>query len=255
MRVRGYGSSMTRSIFGFALLLAACSSSSSPATPARDAGSDSGGSADSAPGTMKEFGRVIDFGTKKALSGATIAANGQTATTGADGKWSLSFPIGTPVRPRISLDGYVVVHLPEEMSDADNDRADLPIPDLMTFQLAQFAQRGYDLTKASISVAVDKMPSCMSTGGATLKVISPPGASVEYFSAGFPTTTASAIVDGEVPAVTVYNLEPGVELVFELSHPTCKQVPYPVKVGSMTITGKVTTEAGNVNSVFVMYMQ
>jgi hypothetical protein len=153
------------------------------------------------------------------------------------------------------MNGYINVHLPEEISEADNDRHDLPLPDLQTFQLGQYAQRGYDLTKASISIAVYALPPCAGTEGTTLKVVSPPGASVEYFQASFPSAAVTATVAGEIPAVSVYNLDPGAEFVFELTHPTCKQVPWPVKVGSLTFTGKVTTEAGNANSVLIMYMQ
>jgi hypothetical protein len=64
-----------------------------------------------------------------------------------------------------------------------------------------------------------------------------------------------AVVAGQTPAVSVYNLTPGVDFVFELKHPTCKQAAFPLTVGTKTITGKVTTEAGNANSVLVMYLQ
>ncbi len=235
--------------------LAACSSSSGTATPQTDAGSDSGTVADSAPGTVADYGRALDYGTMKPMAGVTITENGGTATTGADGKWSFNVPMGTPMRPKLTLGGYINVHLPEALLNADNDRLDVPMPDLSTFMLGQFAQKGYDVTKASVSVVVYALPPCTSAEGGTLSVVSPAGASVEYFNASFPTTTVSAIVAGQTPAVTVYNLPPGVDFVFQLSHPTCKQLPYPVTVGTRTYTGKVTTEAGDSNSVFVMYMQ
>ena len=243
------------SSLGVASGLACSSSSSSTATLGPDAGTDSPATPDAPPGTILEHGRVVDFGDHHALSGATITIGAATTKTAADGKWSIAVPIGTPARPRITLDGYINVNLPEEISTADNDRKDLPLPDLMTFQLGMYAQPGYDLAKASISIAIDLLPSCASADGATLQVVSPAGAKVEYFLNGFPSTNATAVKQGETPAVTVYNLDPGVDFVFEVTHPTCKQAPFPVTVGAQTLTGKTTTEAGNANSVAVIYMQ
>jgi hypothetical protein len=240
-------------LFPFAL---GCSSSSSPgSTPESDASTSDSGTPEAAPNTINEHGHIIDYNNMTALAGVTVTAAGLTTTTGADGKWSLAIPAGTPSRPKVTFPGYIDVNLPEEIATGENDRHDLPIPDVMTYQLGQYAQRGYDTTKAAVSVAIHLRSTCASQAGATLTVVSPSGASVEYFKNGFPSQSATSVSAGETAAVTVYNLTPGVDPVFQLSHPTCMQEAFPVTDGTVTFTGKVTLEAGNANSVLVMYLK
>jgi hypothetical protein len=243
------------------LSVVGCSSSSSPSTASdastsEDAGTD-GVAPDAAPGTIYERGRILDYGSMTPLKGVTVTIGSLSVQTGADGKWAVPIPMGTPVRAKITDTGYIDVHLPELSGTGDVQRADVPIPDLMTFMYGQYAQPGYDTTKASVSVHIDKFSSCASIEGATLTVMTPAaGAKVEYFKGGFPSPMATSVSAAETGGhVSVYNVDPTADIVFQLSHPTCTQAPFPVTDGTQTLTGKVTLEAGNANSVFIMYLK
>jgi hypothetical protein len=76
-----------------------------------------------------------------------------------------------------------------------------------------------------------------------------------YFKGGLPSKGATAVVAGQRPAISIYNLTPGGDVSVTLTHPTCKQAPFPTTVGNATFTGKVTLEAGKANSALVMYLQ
>lgn len=237
-----------------ALLSACSSSSSSHGTTGGDAGSAQDASAD-APGMITETGRVIDFGTRNPVPGVKISEGSATTTTDAKGVWTLQMPVGVPTRVTLSMDGYATAHLPEEIYTADNDRGDVPLPSISTFQLAEDAQTGYDATQASISIVVRTLPSCASATGATLQVNSPSGTSTAYFKGGFPSKSATAVTAGQDPAISLYNIPVGSALDLTLQHPTCTMVPFPVASGSATFTGKVDLEAGNANSALVLFLQ
>jgi hypothetical protein len=41
----------------------------------------------------------------------------------------------------------------------------------------------------------------------------------------------------------IYDVAPGEDIVFQVDHPTCKQVPYPAPIRGGLFTGHVTTRA------------
>lgn len=245
---------MHRFILPLTFAIFGCSSSSQSQPGGNDAGSSEGG-VEAGVATVTVTGRVYDYATNKGLAGATVTEVGATTTTDADGKWSLKVPINTPSSTLVFKDGYIRGHMPEEIYSGDYDRGDMPLPDLNTFMLAELAQNGYDESKAAISIVVRTLPSCASDDGATLTVTAPDGTSTVYFKGGLPSASATAVSKGQSPAINVYNIPAGDNLTLTLTHPTCKQVPFPYTEGNATFTGNTVTEAGKSNSALVLFLQ
>jgi hypothetical protein len=95
-----------------------------------------------------------------------------------------------------------------------------------------------------------------------LTVTSPPGAKVNYFdSAGYPTATGTSMVDPPVPGrpvADIYDLAPGADITFTVTHPTCHLAPYPVTVNGASLSGQVTTKAaepGDYNSAMNLVLE
>lgn len=200
-------------------------------------------------------GRVVDYATNKPLAGVKIVMGTATFTTPADGKYAIQVPKDVPLDAKVTKDGYIVGFMPEESFSGDGDRGDFTLPDLNTYNLAELGQDGYDESLASVTIVVRTLPSCASDDGATLTVTAPSGTKTLYFKGGLPSASTTAVQAGQTPAISVYNVTPGAELQFTLSHPTCTQAPFPVTVGTATFTGKVSTEAGKASSALIVYLQ
>jgi hypothetical protein len=92
-------------------------------------------------------------------------------------------------------------------------------------------------------------------------VTSPPGAKVMYFDAkGYPSVAVPSFVqpqDPERPVADIYDVPPGSDIAFQVTHPTCKQTSSATVPGG-TFTGKVTTRAaepGDNNSALVVTLE
>jgi hypothetical protein len=249
------------------ILLASCSSGSS-GTPGD--GSSSGGS--SGGPTVTEHGVVYDYGTLLAtgnlvtVEGLTITDNGLTATTDVNGNWSLTVPLSSTMQPIVTGtskgDPYSYLMLPAATAaGTDLDWGNIITPDVSTFQLERVTL-GSDDTQAVMHAVVLTTGSCTSVAGGTLTVTSPPGAKVNYFDQqGYPRAGQSAFIDPPVsrrPVADIYDVAPGTNITFQISHPTCHQAPFPVTNGGATLTGQVVTKAaepGDNNSALVVVLE
>ena len=63
-----------------------------------------------------------------------------------------------------------------------------------------------------------------------------------YTQGGVP-DTSSSLTAGETNGALFYNVTPG-QVTVTAEHPTCKQLPFPVKFDGVTYTGALTTEPG-----------
>ncbi len=242
-------------------VLAACSSSSAGPPPA-ETGDDAGGGSSSGGGeggaaTITEHGIVYDYGTLlssgtlAAVDGLTVTDGTESTTTDSNGNWSLTMPAGAMLSPTVTGtskgDVYSFLMFPAATAAGPSvDWGNIIIPDQSTFSLEQVTL-GSTSTDAVVHIVANLTGSCTSLAGGTLTVTSPPGTMVNYFDAqGYPSATQTSMVDPPVPQRPVadfYNLTPGAEITFTLSHPTCHLAPYPFTYGGGTFSGQVTTKA------------
>lgn len=244
-------------------LLACSSSSSAPASVANvDAGSV-GNDASAQVGTIVEHGTIVDYFTLKPVAGLAVADNGVMTTTDADGKWSLSVPANSVLQPMVTGPKYTKLLFPDSApSGAEADFGTSVMPDSSTYNLEQNSLDNFDPNKALVQIVLVPTGACTSLVGGKAKVVSPAGAALTYFggSSGIPLASVDSFeaVKPDRPVVVAYNIDVGAELVVEITHPTCKQVAYPVTYAGKTYSGKVRTQAaepGDLNSALVIVMQ
>ena len=263
----------------FFTLVAACSSSSSPATANgtdQDAGPhDSGDAAvahDAAPdavvdagpifdGSATAHGTIVDYFTLKPVPGLTVTDNGLTSKTDAMGKWSITEPAGATLLPTVTGPSYSNLLFPESLpAAADVDFAASVMPNSSTYMLEQQGLTS-DPSKALVQAVIVTKPSCASVVGGTLAVLAPSGAKVVYFAtSGLPDQTVKSFqgVTPPRPVAVVFDIAVGAELSLQVSHPTCKQVPFPYTYQGKIYTGKVPTKAaepGDNNAAIVLEME
>jgi hypothetical protein len=270
-------------MFGLSFLalgaaLIACSSSSpgtsssSGGVPGDDGGSGSGSGGSSGGATVTEHGIVYDYGTLLAsgnllpVKGLTVTDGDQSTTTDAQGGFSLTMPAGVTLAPVVTGtsrgDTYSYLFFPAGTPVAsDVDWGNIITPDQSTFQLERLSLTSDD-TKAIVHVVAIATGSCTGLAGGTLTVTSPPGAQVMYFDAqGYPSTMQAAFVEPPVdrrPVADIYDVAPGADIAFTVSHPSCTMAPFPITVGGATFGGQVTTKAaepGDENSALVIVLQ
>jgi hypothetical protein len=263
----------TSSVLPVVALIGSCSSSSAPA-PADTAdasGSDGGTGDDAAAPAVTEHGSIIDYGTLLSsgstvpVAGLTVTDGAQSTTTDAKGNWSLMVPAGASLSPSISGttkgDPYSTLFLPTATSaGGDVDRGTIVVADQSTFQLERLILSA-DSTKAIVHVAATATGSCASVAGGTISVTAPAGASVVYFNAkGLPSSTATSFpqLPFPGPVAVIYDVDPGADVTFQVSHPTCTPSPAPVTNGGASFTGQVVTKAaepGDFCSVVLTMLQ
>jgi len=267
MRVRGLS-------LVVCLAFTACSSTSDDTAPSQtaDAGPDTSWKNGPAAGGVTERGVVMDYGTMLTtgqlvpVEGLTVTDGDQTATTDANGAWSITLPAGSTFAPVLTGtahgDAYSSVFLPEAtpVAGADLDRGNLIVPDVSTFQLERLSLSA-DSSLAIVHVVVLATGSCTDIVGGTLTVTSPPGAKVMNFDAkGYPSSVIPSFIKPQYPdrpVADIYDLPVGSDIAFHVDHPTCKQTSAAVVPGG-TFTGKVTTKAaepGDNNSALVVTLE
>ena len=232
------------------VLLAACSSSSGTAS-APGGGSSGAGATVTEHGIVYDYGTLLATGTLATVEGLTVTDGTQTTTTDANGNWSLTVPLGSTMAPTVTGtskgDAYSFLMFPSATAaGTDLDWGNIIIPDQSTFSLERVTLGSTD-TDAVVHVVAEITGSCTTVAGGMLTVTSPPGAKVNYFDTqGYPAVTQTSMQDPPVPGrpvADIYNLSPGAQLAFTLTHPTCHLSPYPVTVNGGTFNGQVTTKA------------
>lgn len=212
-----------------------------------------------ASGIMGEHGIVVDYFNNMPVAGLTVTNGADSTTTGADGSFVLPAPAGAALQTVVSGPQYTTLFLPDATAAAEDvDRGYVPIGSSQAFALAQQIIAP-DTSKAIVYVTVLPIGSCTSVAGGTLTVISPPGASVGYFtSQGLPTGPSFIDRDRNRPQAAIYNVEPGAQLQIQISHPTCTMAPMPLTIHGETLTGQAVTKAaepGDYNSALTYALQ
>jgi hypothetical protein len=252
----------------FALGCSSSPDSKSGSSPESDSGpsvNDAGpGHLEASPGTSVEHGIMVDYETLTPVQGLTVTDNGLSATTDANGEWSLTVPQGASLQPTVTNgSSYSRLLFPDATAMAsDIDFSTVVIPDSSTYGLEETVLTDMDTSKALVQVVVVTQPSCASAAGGTLSVTSPSGASLEYFeptsaSPSSSLTSFQTVKQGR-PVAVVYNIDPSATLSLQVSHPTCKQVAFPVTYGGRQYTGTVRlspAEPGHVNSAIVIVLE
>ena len=226
------------------------------AAPGTDAGKDVvTESGVDAGARVTDHGKVIDYDTKKGVSGETVTEGDVSTVTAADGTFTLTPLASTPVVMKFTKDGFTRLDWPEVMLSADTDRGNVAIVSLSTFQIGSGALDNFDSSLGIAYVAVKAVGACADSAGTAIAVASPAGATVRYVTNGVPRKSQTSTAAGESPAAAVYNLQTGVPVTLTLTHPTCKQAAFPHTEGTVTYTGNLSTEGGDSNSYIITFVE
>jgi hypothetical protein len=204
---------------------------------------------------VTQTGRVLDFATKQPVAGATISAGGQTAITDATGAYSFKVRSGLPFTMSVTGSNRASMFFQERSLDADVDDGSVLSVDEPTANLLRGALDGYDRSLGSISTKVIVTGACASNEGATVSVSPAGAAKIVYFRNGLPSASQTSIATNELPSAVIYNLQPGVPVTLSVLHPSCKQIPFPVKQGNVEYTGALRVEAGDVTTYASLFVQ
>jgi hypothetical protein len=227
-------------------LVFACSNGNGGSDAGSDSPSGNDASNDGSSGnTFAQTGTIVDFSSKAGLPGVTVSGGGATATTDSMGNYTLSVPKNTPysmtvVGPTTGT-AYVTLDEQEWMLTGNANRGQTSFVSAPTEMiLIEALNPTPQPTLAVLSVIVEAVGTCASdAGGAdvTGATITVPGlagdggsgATVVYFSGGFPAAGATSVTAGQLPSALIYNLP--VSATFNsiiVSHPTCHAKPFPV---------------------------
>lgn len=231
-------------VLGFFSIVLACGAVTGT-TNVVDAGADANADAGIVLGANEalQTGRAALVQTNKPVAGAIISAGARQATSDEQGLYSLIVPRGIPFTLKVKApDHYQLIEQEYIVGTDTYERGDSLILRNQTAMLLAGFLSDYDKTRALVAVTVIPLKGCGSEGGTTLK-LEPAGASLRYTQGGVPDTTSS-LTAGEENGALFYNVTPG-PVTVTAQHPTCKQVPFPVKYGGVTYTGAVTTEPGS----------
>ncbi|WP_394835981.1 hypothetical protein LVJ94_03625 [Pendulispora rubella] len=191
-------------------------------------------------------GAITNLDTKIPVTGVTVDAGfgNHRTVTDAQGAWTISrLPRFLPFTPELSADAFVHITLQEYVLLGDFARGGFELAPLARAQTSRGRLADYDPTKGVQHFTLINRGDCEDPSGGTIVV--PPGSSahVKYFKGGRLSDEPS-ISAHEDPQVYFYNVDLDKPLEYELVHPTCKLVPFPVKVGNVIYTGKMPVEAG-----------
>lgn len=233
----------------------ACTDKVDHVTPPHDGGtggSDSGGGGDGGPTrTVTQKGQIIQLGsTSTGVPSPKVDPTVAGAVTGdAKGNYTMPVPADTPFDMMISADTYTTVIEQEWKLSGDYDRKTTSLPDSNTTQALLTLLQGIDVTKGVLSVGLVKTGACPDEGGATIALDPPGDSKVEYFKNGFPSSSQTTTVAGQVtPTAILYNLEPGNTFAIKVTHPSCTQQPFPYTPPAepaITYTGNVRVDPAN----------
>ncbi len=193
------------------------------------------------------------------VAGATVAIAGKTATTGADGTYSIEVPTGTPFTMTVTAPEYVQLIEAEDTVTGSYDRGNTKLILSDTASLLSSALANYEPDGGLLTIELVKTGTCTDLGGTTVQ-ITPSGhanALTQYpATCGSPVGPDAFATDGVFPAAVIYNLTPGTQTVSATS-PKCTQIPYPYTdpATGLTYDGKVTTQAGTGTSFTRVFLK
>jgi hypothetical protein len=204
---------------------------------------------------VTDRGKVIDYDTKKGVADVVVTEGDSTTTTAADGTFAVTPLANTKVTLSFRKDKYTKLDWPEVILTGDRDRGNVGVVSLETFHLGSGALDGYDPALGIVYLSIKPAGSCTDTAGSSVEVLSPANATVRYAVKGLPRPAQTSTFPGEDPGVVVYNLQPGEAVTLAVTHPTCKQAPFPYTLGTATFTGNIVTAGGDGNTYAIVYME
>jgi hypothetical protein len=194
------------------------------------------------------------------VAGAIISIGAYTATTSADGSYSIDVPQGEPFTMTVTATGYIPLTEAEDTVDATYDRGDTLLIAMDTAMFLEDALPGYSPKGSLLTIELVKTGSCTDVTGTTVSVSSPgTGAVTQYPAQCASPVGGSSATDGMFPVASdavVYNLPAGMHTVTATS-PKCTQVPYPYTDPStgLTYDGPVMTQVGGGNSFTRVFLK
>jgi hypothetical protein len=229
--------------FSAAAFGVACSST----TPevAADAAAEAGAAPDAfvEPTEVRQTGRALVLQQRTPVEGATVTAGGTTATTDANGDYSLIVPRGKPVRLTFAApEFYKLVEQEYVVEKATYDRGESLMLSRQTAGLLKAFLPGLDTAKGILVVRVVAGQGCKSEDGTELS-LDPPGATLRYTVNGLPSDKPS-VTAGDNNGAIFYNVTPGTKVTVTAKSPTCSQLPFPVAFEGVKYNDNQTTEGG-----------
>jgi hypothetical protein len=233
------------------VVLSACSGSSDgtgPVAPGVDASVDSGP-------TVHQTGSIVDFDAATPVAGATVTDGKHTATTAADGTYSLEVDMGVAFTMTVTAPMYVTLVEQPSTLTADASRGATQLLALADEPLLEDTLNGYDATLGVLSVAVIATGSCATEAGTTLTV-SPAGDSkIVYMAHHVPNSTYTSAQDGAFPSAAIYNLPTGVPITVSITGGTCTASTFPVLYNGISFDPAVSTQPGNVTAFSRIFLE
>jgi hypothetical protein len=213
--------------------------------------------------TVTQTGKTVEYSPcaePTAVAGATVTVGAQSATTAADGSYSIQVPSGAPFTMTVYAPQYIPLIEAQDMVKASYDRGNTLMISTSTASFLESALPGFDSSATFLTVELVKTGNCADVTGTTITV-SPTnaGAATEYPAQCVSPVGGTSATDGVFPsasAAVVYNLSPGTHTV-SASSPKCKQVPYPYEdpATGLTYEGVVTTEIGDTNAFTRVFLE
>jgi hypothetical protein len=227
------------------LALAACSSSSG-----------------SGPMVM-QTGTTVAYSpcaTPTPVAGATVSVGSSSATTAADGTYSIEVPSGSPFTMSVTAANYIPLIEAEDTVTAAYARGNTLLISTTTASFLESALPGYESSGTLLTIELVGTGSCTDVTGTTVTV-SPTNteAVTQYPEQCVSPVGGTSATQGTFPsasAAVVYNLSAGMHTVSATS-PKCTQIPYPYKdpANGVTYDGTVQTQTGNTNSFTRVFLQ
>ncbi|WP_437588897.1 hypothetical protein [Sorangium sp. So ce1000] len=178
------------------------------------------------------------------MAAATVTAEAQTATSDAQGNWSMTLPVDQAFSLVFAAEGYATLTEESATLTGSFDKEPTPLTDGATGKLLIASLTDYDKNLGMVAINLVTEPTCPDETGATLSVTAggEKVGSIIYFVGGLPSSTETSAQKGMTPAAIAYNLPLG-EVSVEVQHPSCTQHLPPVSQGAITYHGKVQVVA------------
>jgi hypothetical protein len=202
-----------------ALVLAACSNSN----PNNDGGTPDSGTDGTSGNTFNQTGQIVDYSSKAGLGEMVVSGGGNSVGTDSKGNYTLPVPKNTAYTMTIASaadasTGYLTLNEQEWTVSGDVNRGQTSAVSNVTENLLKAVLQPQPTASLAVfTVQVIATGACASSTGATISVPGLPAADagtqdggsgpyLNYFSGGFPSTSATSVTNGELPSAIVWNL-------------------------------------------------
>lgn len=218
---------------------------------------------------VKQSGQVVSFGTTTGIAGVTVALGAATGLTDAGGLYEIQVAKNSPYEMVLTAPGYFKAITQEWQISADVDRGRTNFLTESQWAATIAAVAGFggtrrDPTLGLVALLVADLPSCPTTGGATVSIA--PSVSATRYVYVDDTGAASANTSTTAKPLSVhaiiYNVPVG-PVAVSISSPSCAQSSWPVTSdaadfgggsGPYTDLGMGRVEGGNAVSYLRVYL-